>query len=409
MTEEQPKIEDTTDYCIRCATCMEYCPVLRVTDRFPGPKQAGPGGQRFRDRDVPPLDRCIDLCIGCTICELVCTSGVDIYRLNLMAKAKYYDEHGIPLRDRILVNFSRWMGRLPWAVPFMNRMSRSPFMRWILDRLLGLDKRRPLPDFEVPTFRQWLRRRSDGLPITPESSANGRVGYFYGCFTNISEVDVGKAVIEVLEENGIQVVVPEQDCCGIPMLGSGDLKSARAIAGKNLTSLKAAIDSGMDIVFSSSSCGYMIRHEYANVLGIPGAEEVSEKTYDIFEYLMARHEKGLLKGPSETRRRLAYFAPCHVRATGMGLPALELLRLIPGSHIELVDEGCCGLGGLYGYKKEKYDISMEIGKDLAKRLLDLNPDAVVTDCEGCRLQIRHLTGTKVIHPIQVLRDAYLEK
>jgi glycerol-3-phosphate dehydrogenase subunit C len=209
-------------------------------------------------------------------------------------------------------------------------------MRWILDWLLGLDKRRPLPDFEVPTFRQWLRRRPEGLPITPESSTNGRVGYFYGCFTNISEVDVGKAVIQVLEENGVRVVIPEQDCCGIPMLGSGDLKSARAIARKNVTSLKAAIGSGMDIVFSSSSCGYMIRHEYTNVLGIPGAEEVSEKTYDIFEYLMARHERGSLKGPSETRRRLAYFAPCHVRAVGMGLPALELVRLIPGIHIEFV-------------------------------------------------------------------------
>ncbi len=406
MTGEQSRIEETTDFCIRCATCMEYCPVLRVTDRFPGPKQAGPGGQRFRGRNVPSLDRCVDLCIGCAICELVCASGVDIYRLNLMAKAKYCDEQGIPLRDRILAHFSHWIGRLPWAIPFVNRASRSPFTRLILDWLLGLDRRRPFPDFELPTFRQWFRKRPEGLPVTPESSPNARVGYFYGCFTNIHEVDVGKAVIRVLEENGIQVVVPEQDCCGLPMLGSGDLKSARSIARKNLTSLKAAIDSGIDIVFSSSSCGYMIRHEYANVLGISGAEEVSEKTYDIFEYLMARHERGSLKGPSEMRRRLAYFSPCHVRAAGMGLPALELLRLIPGIHIELVDEGCCGLGGLYGYKREKYDISMEIGKDLTKHLSDLNPDAVVTDCEGCRLQIRHLTGMKVIHPIQILRDAY---
>jgi len=406
---EQPKVEETTDFCIRCATCMEYCPVLRVTDQFPGPKQAGPGGQRFRGRDVPPVDRCVDLCIGCAICELVCSSGVDIYRLNVMAKAKYYDEHGIPLRDRILAHLSRWTGRLPWAVPFMNRMSRSPFMRWILNWLLGLDERRPLPDFEVPTFRQWLRMRPEGPLISPESSGNGRVGYFYGCFTNISEVDVGKAVIQVLEENNIQVIVPEQDCCGIPMLGSGDLKFARAIARKNLASLKPIIDSGTDIVFSSSSCGYMIRHEYANVLEIPGAEQVSEKTYDIFEYLMARHEKGSLKAPSEMRRRLAYFVPCHVRAAGIGVPALELLRLIPGIHIDLVDEGCCGLGGLYGYKKEKYDISMAIGKDLATKLSDLNPDAVVTDCEGCRLQIRHLTDMKVIHPIQILRDAYLGK
>ena len=190
------------------------------------------------------------------------------------------------------------------------------------------------------------------------------------------------------------------------MLGSGDLDSAGTLARKNLLSLKAAIDSGMDIVYSSSTCGYMIRHEYANLFGLPGAGEVSEKTYDICEYLMGLHEKKLLKAPPEIRRRLVYFSPCHVRATGMGLPALELLKLIPGVTVELIDEGCCGLGGLYGYKKEKYEISMEIGRDLARHLSNLKPDAVTTDCEGCRLQIKHLTGMKVVHPIQVLRDAY---
>lgn len=409
MTKERVRIEDKTDLCIRCATCMEFCPVLKVTDRFPGPKQAGPGGQRFRGREVPPVDRCIDLCIGCSMCELVCTSGVDIYRLNLMAKAKYYDEHGIPVRDRILANFNRWMGRMPWATSLMNRMSRIPLMRGILDRLFGIDKRRPLPDFQTPTFRQWFTRRPETDGISPEPSANGKVGYFYGCFTNVGEVDVGKAVIGVLEENGIAVTVPQQDCCGIPMLGSGDLDSARSLARKNLVSLKAAIDSGMDIVYSSTTCGYMIRHEYANLFGLPGAEDVSEKIHDICEYLMSLHEKKLLKRPSEIRTRLAYFSPCHVRAMGMGLPALELLKLIPGIQVELIDEGCCGLGGLYGYKKENYEISMEIGKDLADQLLELKADAVVTDCEGCRLQIRHLTGMRVVHPIQVLRDAYLEK
>lgn len=407
MTEKQAEIEDKTDLCIRCATCMEYCPVLRVTDRFPGPKQAGPGGQRFRGRDVPPVDRCIDLCIGCTICELVCSSGVDIYRLNLMAKAKYYDQHGIPHRDRILNHVNRWMGRLWWAVPLVNRLSRYRWVRWILDRSLGLDRRRPLPEFETPTFRQWFRRHPHGPQVSPVFSRNGKVGYFYGCYSNISEVDVGKAVVQVLEENGVRVVVPEQDCCGIPMLGSGDLESARSMAQRNLTSLKAAIEAGMDIVYSSSSCGYMIRHEYVNLLGLAGAGEVSERTYDVSEYLMDLHEKGSLKNPPEIRKKVAYFAPCHVRAVGMGLPALELLRLIPGVQVELIDEGCCGLGGLYGFKKEKYDLSMEIGKDLARHLLDLNPDAVVTDCEGCRLQIRHLTGMKVVHPIQILRDAYL--
>ncbi|MCX8117472.1 MAG: heterodisulfide reductase-related iron-sulfur binding cluster, partial [Desulfobacterota bacterium] len=103
--------------------------------------------------------------------------------------------------------------------------------------------------------------------------------------------------------------------------------------------------------------------------------------------------------------KAAYFAPCHLRSLGIGLPALELLRLIPGLNIENVEADCCGLGGTFGFKKEKYDISQEIGRDLKEAIERLHPEVVLTDCEGCRLQIRHLTGLKVLHPVQIYRDA----
>jgi len=106
-------------------------------------------------------------------------------------------------------------------------------------------------------------------------------------------------------------------------------------------------------------------------------------------------------------KKLAYFAPCHLRSLGIGFPAFEILRLIPGLEIDFIDADCCGLGGTFGLKKEKYDISQEIGKDLAEAVDRLKPEAVLSDCEGCRMQIRHLTGLEVLHPIQVLRDALL--
>jgi glycerol-3-phosphate dehydrogenase subunit C len=98
-----------------------------------------------------------------------------------------------------------------------------------------------------------------------------------------------------------------------------------------------------------------------------------------------------------------------LRSLGIGLPALEILRLIPGLKIDNVDADCCGLGGAYGFKKEKYEISQEIGRDLTEAVRHLKPEIVLTDCEGCRLQIRHLTGLKVLHPVQILRDALLER
>jgi len=150
----------------------------------------------------------------------------------------------------------------------------------------------------------------------------------------------------------------------------------------------------------------MIRHEYSRLLNIPGSEEVAEHIFDLFEFLRNLRESGTLNLHfKELPLRAAYFPPCHLRSLNIGLPVLEILRLIPGLQLDNIDADCCGLGGTFGFKKEKYEISQEIGKDLAEAIDRLSPEIVLTDCEGCRMQIRHLTGLKVLHPIQVLRDA----
>jgi glycerol-3-phosphate dehydrogenase subunit C len=219
-------------------------------------------------------------------------------------------------------------------------------------------------------------------------------------------VDVGKATVQVLEANGFEVFLPAQRCCGIPMLGNGDLKGARRLGLWNTPSLLHTVRSGSDIVFSSTSCGHMIKHEYSHVLSIAGAEEVAKHFFDIFEFLRNLREKsGFNTKLKELVLKAAYFAPCHLRSLGIGLPALEILNLIPGLRVDPIDADCCGLGGTFGFKKEKYEISQEIGKDLAEAIDRLRPEIVLSDCEACRMQIRHLTGLKVLHPIQILRDA----
>jgi glycerol-3-phosphate dehydrogenase subunit C len=150
----------------------------------------------------------------------------------------------------------------------------------------------------------------------------------------------------------------------------------------------------------------MIKHEYSRLLAIPKSEEVAEHTFDIFDFLRnLKESRNLNMDFQELPLKVAYFAPCHLRSLGIGLPALEILRLIPGLQIDNIEADCCGLGGTFGFKKEKYEISQEIGKDLAEAINRLKPEIVLSDCEGCRMQIRHLTGLKVLHPIQILRDA----
>jgi glycerol-3-phosphate dehydrogenase subunit C len=377
---------------------MVVCPVARVTPLFPGPKQAGPGAERFRRPGDSSVDEWIDLCIGCHLCDMVCSSGVNISELNLLAKAKYLDETGRPLRDWLLTHsyLYGWLGSL--LFPVVNWLLRNSEVKWVAEAILKIDRRRQLPGYESPTFRQWFR--------THPSKGDRKIAYFYGCYTNTNEVDVGKATVQVLEANGIEITLPPQTCCGIPMLGNGDFKRARRMGVLNVASLLQTIRSGSDIIFSSTSCGHMIKHEYSRLLNIPGSEEVAQHVSDLFEFLRNLKESGSLKLHfKELPLKAAYFAPCHLRSLNIGLPALEILRLIPGLQLDNIDADCCGLGGTFGFKKEKYEISQEIGKDLAEAIDRLKPGVVLTDCEGCRMQIRHLTGLRVMHPIQILRDA----
>jgi len=437
--------QNNADVCIRCSTCMAVCPVSRVTPKFPGPKQAGPGAERFRRPGEPSVDDWIDLCIGCHLCDLVCSSGVNISELNLIAKAKYLDEKGRPFRDWLLTHsyLYGWLGSL--FSPIVNTLIQSSTVKWIAETILRIERRREIPTYESTTFRQWFRKHQSqgnyqgtvhGYPkieadnppsppfslrpravsdpegkggrggFEPHSKDRKKIAYFYGCFTNTNEVDVGKATVQVLEANGFEVILPTQRCCGIPMLGNGDFNGAKKMGRYNVPSLLQTVRSGLDLVFSSTSCGYMIKHDYSHLLNIPGSDEVGKRTFDIFEFLRnLKESNGFNKNFRELSLKVAYFAPCHLRTLGIGLPVLEILRLIPGLKIENIEVDCCGMGGTFGFKKEKYEISQEIGKDLSEAIDRLKPEIILSDCEGCRMQIRHLTGLKVLHPIQILRDA----
>jgi glycerol-3-phosphate dehydrogenase subunit C len=400
--------QKNVDVCIRCATCMAVCPVSRVTPKFPGPKQAGPGAERFRRSNEPSVDEWIDLCIGCHLCDMVCSSGVNISELNLIAKAKYLDEKGRPFRDWLLSHsyLYGWLGS--FLSPLVNLLLRNSVIKWMVEAILRIDKRRELPGYEPHTFRQWFKKHHP-KGVKKVVSTRNRVAYFYGCYTNTNEVDVGKATVQVLEVNGFEVILPPQRCCGIPMLGNGDFKGAKKMARYNVPSLLNTIRSGSNIIFSSTSCGHMIKHEYSHLLSIPGADEIAQHIFDVFEVLRnLKESNGLNTNFKELSLKAAYFAPCHLRALGIGLPVLEILRLIPGLQIDNIEADCCGMGGTFGFKKEKYEISQDIGKDLKEAINRLKPEIILSDCEGCRMQIRHLTGLKVLHPIQILREALFE-
>lgn len=397
-----------SDKCIKCNICTAYCPVAKVTDRFPGPKFAGPESQRLRYLPEPVLDPSVDLCINCKTCNQVCPSGVRASDLNVLAKANYVAERGQNLRNWLL-GHAELLGRLgSTAAPLANPVLRNRLVKGVMEQTLAISRRRTFPAYTHQTFARWFARRKRVRDGSHTAGAR-KVAYFTGCFANYNDPDLGRAVVEVLEHNGCEVVAPPQVCCGLPLIANGEMAAARKNAEFNIKSLGEFVDAGYDIVFSSTSCGLTVRSDYRELLGLEAAEKIAARAYDISEYLLMLHEEGGLDlgFPRQPPLRLAYHAPCHLKAHGIGYPALKLLRLIPGVRVDDLGKVCCGIGGTYGFKTEKYEISMDIGKELFDAIRAAEVPLVASDCETCRMQIEHGTPeVRAVHPVKLLWEAY---
>jgi glycerol-3-phosphate dehydrogenase subunit C len=394
-------IRASLDHCVKCTICESFCPFSQVTPLFPGPKFVGPQAERYRAGELSP-DASVDYCSGCGICTQVCPQGVKIAEMNAKARAALWEQRGIPLRNRVIAR-PTLLGRLgtPFA-PLANRTLRSRTARALVERTLGIDRRAPMPAFAGHTFQRWARRRE-----SPEGRRT--VVYFHGCSTNFYEPEVGKRVVAVLEHNGCRVVVPPQDCCGLPLQSNGDFESARAYVRRLAASLAPHVREGYDVVTNSTSCGLMLKREAREILDVDDDEValVSECTYDLCEYLLELHEQGQLKTDFQPLPlTVPYHAPCQQRGHGIGKPALDLLALVPLLRVIELDVDCCGIAGTYGFKKEKYGISMAVGARLFTELRSLDPDVVACDSETCRWQIRHGTGRESVHPVELLHRAY---
>lgn len=233
-----------------------------------------------------------------------------------------------------------------------------------------------------------------------------RIAYFAGCTANYVDPDVGKSTVQVLKKNGFRPVLPDQKCCGIPQLAVGNLCEFLRHAEFNVRSLAEA---DCDIVTACTSCAHAIKHDYPKYLKSREAEDVSQRTYDIMEYLAMLKAGDVLNADFQpVKLSLVYHAPCHLKVLGEELIGrrLELMRLIPGLSVGQIDKGCCGMGGTFGSKRRNYAISMRIGQALFEGIMESEPDLVITDCPGCNMQIQQGTGLTVAHPIHIIKQAY---
>ena len=396
-------VESTLDNCIKCNICVTACPVAPVTELFPGPKYEGPQAGRFRhDRQSSP-DHSVDYCSGCRVCNEVCPTGVRIAEINARARAHMVADGAFGWRNRLRNNLLArplLLGNLGAPVAgLVNALFRWKPARLVAEKLLAIHRDAPLPMYDGgPKFRPWFRSRPK--PV----SHRKQVVYFTACSTENYETRVGRVAVAVLEHLGYEVILPEARCCGLPLLSNGEFPAARRYHEANVASLIDYARSGIPIVGTSTSCTLTLKEEAPELLDAYDEDSrvVASATQDIHEFLLGLALAGDLDGLRPIPMRLPYHPPCQYRAHRLGVPAREVLDLVPGLQVVESGVACCGIAGTYGYKTEKYQISMDVGRPLFEFVQRMGEPVVACDSETCRWQITHGTGVPSIHPLEVV-------
>jgi FAD/FMN-containing dehydrogenase/Fe-S oxidoreductase len=371
------------------------------------------GDAKLSDHDVYDV---LDLCLECRACKAECPVGVDVARFKSEFLAGYWQRNGMPLRARVVGNVRRvseWGSRF---APIANLVSGSGVGRWLNERLLGLDRRRTPPRFASRTFEQRFAARAASSPIaSPQSLAPARaVVLFNDTFTNFNHPEIGMAATEVLEAAGVRVQLAAHGCCGRPLISQGLLERARDTAAATVDALYPSASRGERILFLEPSCLSAIREDAPSLLRGEAQRKshlVAEACLSFEEYIEEESKSQALQlnlraGPAT----VLLHGHCHQKAMGALAPARALLSRIPGAAVVDLDAGCCGMAGSFGYAKEHYEVSRQIGErkllPAARALTEAS--VLVAAGTSCREQVKHFTGVAAHHPALLLRSLLQE-
>jgi glycerol-3-phosphate dehydrogenase subunit C len=338
---------------------------------------------------------------------MVCPTGVKIAEMNARARAVMVQQGKVPPLLRFRNNMiarAELIGKIGQPIaPLANLALTSKPARDLAHSVFGIHHHAPLPPFSRQRFTTWFKKHPQ-----PEL-ARRKVVYFHGCSTEYYEPRIGRAAVRVLERNGYEVIVPKQNCCGLPLLSNGEFHAARRYHQNNVSALLQFAREGIPIVGTSTSCTLTLKEEAPELLDMNDDDTmlVAQNTFDFNEFLMMLYDEGALNQEFHPiPATLLYHVPCQYRAHRLGRPGIEMLTLIPGLNVIESNLECCGIAGTYGYKKEKYDISMAVGAPLFELIRDMKAPIVICDSETCRWQITHATEIPAIHPVELLAAAY---
>lgn len=435
------------EQCNGCGGCRKDTPTMCPTYRATGEDLMATRGRANIIRAVldgrlgireallesPELDQALSNCLACKACTTECPSNVNMTLLKAELLYARWRRHGTPLYARVVSRVDLLGALASMAPKLANASFEWKWLRALLERHLGISRRRPLPPYAEERFDHWFRRRArrrarggnpphptplprgegakpphpnplpkgEGIPGGEGAGRRGKVLLWDDCFVRHNEPEIGIAAVRVLEAAGYEVALLENHaCCGRPAFSMGCLDVAARFGRKN-----AALLAGSDtpILFLEPSCYSMFKEDYRE-LKVPGADDLAARSY-LFEHfiedLLAAEPDALPFRPAQ--HGTAIHAHCHTKALSDPTRLSKLAARIPGNTVELLNTGCCGMAGAFGSMEKKYDLSVAIGKELADLVEALAPGTrLVASGTSCRHQIEHLTDVEPLHMAELL-------
>ena len=388
--------------CKDCRMCVNFCPSFPALFDAVDSKH-----DNIEALTKEELAKPLELCFHCKQCYFKCPYTpphewkLDFPHLSLRYKAIKFKNQGAKITDKLMLD-TDLVGKL--SVPFgkvVNKTMDVKPVRFIMEKTAGIDQRAKLPPINEHSFRSFLKDN-----LVPVKNPVRKAVLFYTCLLNYNFLEKGKALLHVLYKNNIHIEVPEQNCCGIPFFDIGDLDSSIRKAKYNVDMMIDYVRNGYDVIVPVPTCALQLKHEYPLLLRTPEAKELSEKVYEIGDYLFSLNQENLFnKDFKNPMGKIDYHIACHLKSLGVGYKSAALMRMIPNTKVRIV-EICSGHDGTFGVKKDTFDMAVSVGKPLFENILNQKADLVVSDCPLAGNFIELNTSRTVKSPIEVLSMAY---
>jgi FAD/FMN-containing dehydrogenase/Fe-S oxidoreductase len=350
----------------------------------------------------------MDLCLSCKACKSECPSNVDMAKLKAEFLQQYYDANGVPFRAKLIAGFSssaKLGSRMPVLYNFLvgNIITGS-----LVKAVTGFSQKRSLPRLSGTTLMSWYRKHKTARDIT-----TGRKVYLF-CdeFTNYTDAHIGITAILLLERLGYTVEIPEHRESGRTWLSKGLLRKAQAIANENIALLSPLVSERTPLIGIEPSAILSFRDEYPDLApeeNLAAAKQLAENVFLVDEFIVSEMDKGNITREQFTTatRQVKLHGHCQQKAIGSLGASVKMLSFPENYTVQTIPSGCCGMAGSFGYEKEHYGVSMQIGELVLFPAVRKQPDDTLIAAPGtsCRHQIYDGTKRKALHPVEILYQA----